>query len=771
MINIEANSWLILLIPGLPLGAALLGYVLPRSGGAGVSARQPYPIAGWLGIFALLASAALGGLLLNAGGASFSTLWFMLPDAFAAAASQLQVLGAEIPWAFEADSARLVFVLTTSLIGAAVMLYALRERRDDPRAGAFHSTMALFAGAMLLFLTADTLLIIYLAWELMGVCSYLLIAHPGTAEARRAARQAFWATRATDFGLLFAVIIMHTRFGWTTLSSVDLAALVSSYAEAGMNVPTENYAWLGVVILLVLLAVAGKSGLWPFSFWLADAMVAPAPVSALLHSATMVAAGPYLLIRFHGLFAASQPAMLAAVFIGGLSLVFGGLMALCSREPKRILAYSTVSSLGLVVMSVGVFAEEAGYYHLLAHGWFKAPLFLAVGYLAVVGAGHRPAQGRSETGPYSPPSLNQLAGSGRRSPLVFATLMLAGLSLIGIYPLAGALGKDQILHALLTRGGVVLPDGPRLGEVFQQASVGWTVGAALVIVSIIITAAYITRLIGVLCWGKQREQSPESEVRSPESDHSPESGASWRVPLICGLSLAAASIAMSPIYFLWYKGEFTAPGLAWKWGSEFSGVGLLLLLGGTLLIAATAGLVFALRVLRDEGSAGVPGGESFSIAHAGRLAPVVVFFRNGMYLRETFQALFGKTGEFLALLGPSGCGKTTIVRVIAGFERLFWLVRSCKSQTNVIDRLVGLAISTMAFNELRIAIIESQLDEATCTALLQVMDRQLTAPGWELQIEGERIIFLDVIQSCFTDDGHGDGRLDAGKFSQLGFGL
>ena len=133
--------------------------------------------------------------------------------------------------------------------------------------------------------------------------------------------------------------------------------------------------------ILILLGCLGKAAQLPLSFWLPDAMVAPAPVSALLHAATMVAAGPFLLIRTHILFAATDMALIAPVLLGGVTLVLGGLMALCADEPKRVLAYSTVSQLGLVIMSVGALAEEAGLYHLLSHAWFKAALFLGVGYL------------------------------------------------------------------------------------------------------------------------------------------------------------------------------------------------------------------------------------------------------------------------------------------------------------------------------------------------------------------------------------------------------
>jgi NADH-quinone oxidoreductase subunit L len=306
----------------IPLLAAVLGYVLALTQGKGAARLNA-----WLGSLALAASAAVAaGLVLQLDEIQFtihySRPWLTMLD------------GVELPIAFHSGHAQLLFALTTALIGFVVLVFAARERRDDPRAAVFFATLTLFAGSMLLFLTADTLLIIYIAWELMGVCSYLLIAHPATKEAWRAARQAFWATRATDFGLLFAVIILMTRYGglgWGTLSAIDVHALLAGMQSAG----GDEYAWLGAVALLVLLAVLGKAAQFPLCFWLSDAMVAPAPVSALLHAATMVAAGPFLLIRFYGFFGTSEVALLTATLLGAFTLFVGALRGSRLFPPPR----------------------------------------------------------------------------------------------------------------------------------------------------------------------------------------------------------------------------------------------------------------------------------------------------------------------------------------------------------------------------------------------------------------------------------------------------
>lgn len=609
---------LLVLVPVIPLLAAVLGYVLALTRGKGAARLNA-----WLGGLALAASAAVAAwLILQLDEIQFavqySRPWLTLLD------------GTELPIAFHSGHAQLLFALTTALIGFVVLVFAARERRDDPRAAVFFATLTLFAGSMLLFLTADTLLIIYIAWELMGVCSYLLIAHPATKEAWRAARQAFWATRATDFGLLFAVIILMTRYGglgWGTLSAIDVHGLLS-----GVQNPDAEYGWLGAVALLVLLAVLGKAAQFPLSFWLADAMVAPAPVSALLHAATMVAAGPFLLIRFYGFFGTSEVALLSATLLGAFTLFVGAAMALCAEDPKRVLAYSTVSHLGLVILAMGVLSEEAGYFHLQAHAWFKAALFLGVGYLVAVQAGKR-----------HDATLASLAGSAQRHPLVlWGVLVPAGLSLAGLYPLAGALGKEQVLAGLLTRYSSEPAAGYLLGKAFPLAAAGWHIAAVLVILSLPLTAAYIVRLVGILGWGKPVLE-PAQPTDNDEKTQAARRG--WGLPLVLTAVMAVmGSVVLAVLYFTWYAtpAGFKPSAAEWKWAAE-----------GSLLLAVCAGLgwlaflvagwlTWYLRVANPAAGD--------RVFREGGLAFLATFLRNGMYLRELFQLIVGGLGGFISML-------------------------------------------------------------------------------------------------------------------------
>ena len=640
----------LLLIPVLPFCAALAGYLLQR--------RVPARYLAWLGALSLGLSAVLGLnliLLLQQGvlkgSATFSRPWFILPDGAVYYMSRGSQQGLPVPFTLDAGLAQLLFVAVTGLVAAGVVLYAARERMGDERAGVFHATLTLFAGSMLLFLCSDTLLVLYIAWELMGVCSYLLIGYRGTSEARRAARQAFWTTRATDFGLLFAVLAMMMRFKWAAVSDIDVAAALNNAVSNQLD-PVPLISVLGFVALLLLLACIGKAAQLPLSFWLPDAMVAPAPVSALLHAATMVAAGPFLLIQLAGLFQPvalpgqeqvmllGQLPLILAVLAGGLTLVLGGCMALVATEPKRVLAYSTVSQLGLVVMSVGALAEEAGLYHLVGHALFKASLFLAVGYAVIAAA----RAGSSDAKEAHGETLQQLAGSVRGA-LPRWTLLLAGLSLAGVAPLAGALGKEQVLYALIHRAASEPRPGFMLGSLIQLSTGAWAVGLVLFLLALPITAAYITRLVGMLCFAGEAAAPPGQ--RSAAAAGSPPAERGWALPLWLAFVLALLGSAGWGLGYIWFSSAFSK-GAAWKWGAMLSGEGLAGLLASQLLVWGGIGLSWYLHVARPSAAE--------QLLQRRWLKPLAGFFANGMYLRELFTTLVGRTGELLAIL----CGMAEI---------------------------------------------------------------------------------------------------------------
>jgi len=624
------KSTLLLAIVLAPLAAAALGFLLRRSAPR---------LCAWLGLVSLLASLGSAAALFTTGGAAWRIPWINLLTPSEHGDVTPLISKFSIPLAFSAHPFQLLFALTTALIGAAVVLFAMRERREDPNQGQFFATLTLFAGSMLLFLVSDTLLVTYFAWELMGLCSYLLIAHPGTDLARRAARRAFWTTRATDFGLLFAVIILLAVFGCATLSDVQPAMWFQS-AITQDQPTTVISAWLGTVALLTLAAVIGKAAQLPLSFWLPGAMVAPSPVSAMLHAATMVAAGPYLLIRLHQLFfvadgamvEGSQAGLVAATLIGSATMLLGGVMALCASDPKRILAYSTVSHLGLVVLATGVLAQGAGYFHLLSHAYFKAALFLAVGYVAYTAAAHHAD---------APPQLKDLRGAAG-NPLARWTLFLGGLSLAGLAGSGGFFGKEQVLSALVSQAHTTFPLGESfaLGRQFPLAAAAWHLAAVLAFIAVPITAAYITRLVAVLTWGKPLSASAFADDSQAESGPAPRQSG-WSAGLAAALLLAAIGCIGAPLALNWYKSLFSGAGFGLEWAGA-PGVSWPSLAGIALTLLGI-GLGWYYSVGRPALGAKLVEGDS-------TLAGFIRFFDRGMYLEDFWAALCGRFGLFGAVI-------------------------------------------------------------------------------------------------------------------------
>lgn len=636
------------LIALLPLLAALAGLLLRR---------LPPVLHAGLGIAALAGSAACA-LAVNAGfsaevqRAGWSIPWINGIE------MPMRVIPS-IPLALRADYTQLLFVLTTCLIGIAVLLYAIRERRGDPQAAQFHALLTFFCGSMLLFLVSDTLILLYIAWELMGLAGYLLIRHRGTPEANRAARQAFWTTRATDFGLLFAIFIFmfgFSRYGvnMVLLSQVNISQLIghvntnvmqavsqgSMTQEAGIALlqPEFSYivSWMGAAAVLVLLAVVGKAALLPLSFWLPDAMVAPAPVSALLHSATLVAAGPLLASQIlfgrtimsvdaYGQVHLNDLALACAVAIGGLTLLIGAACACFQRQPKRLLAWSTVSQLGLCILGSGVLAVEAARFQLLSHAWFKAALFLGVGILAAVWHERRAAAAGNLHGDVEP-ELHDLAGSARAHPLLYwLGLAPAALSLAGFVGLAGFYGKEQILNALLHRSSQQLDDR-LLSAAMPGMPPYWQAGAWMLLISMPFTAAYCGRLLA----GLNRRVASDGTEAEPAA-----APGGWGLPTAVTVVLAlVGSLGLSAFWFS-FRTYFEGRHNQLAWAADFEPL--------------TAGI--ALALVLAGGFAGIRGAQGNLLrAGSGFLEGLSAFLREGLYLKQIFTGIIGGFGEFLAIL-------------------------------------------------------------------------------------------------------------------------
>lgn len=325
---------------------------------------------------------------------------------------------------FRLDSVSLIFVFIITFVGALIHLYSVKFMWNDEGFVRFFSFMNLFVGLMLILVLADNLLFLYLGWEGVGLCSYLLIGYwYKDAKNGYAARKAFIVTRIGDASLAVSFYILFMTFGTLNIQEILIAAPDVWNVGTGMAVATA---------LLLLGGAVGKSAQLPLQTWLPDAMAAPSPVSALLHAATMVTAGVYLIARTHVLFELAPAAQNVVAIVGAATLIIAGISALYQTDIKRVLAYSTVSQIGYMFLALGVGAWSAAVFHFMIHAFFKALLFLGAG--AVIWVLH------------DEHNMFKMGGLWKKLPVVFWTFLIASASLSAL-PLvtAGYFSKDKII--------------------------------------------------------------------------------------------------------------------------------------------------------------------------------------------------------------------------------------------------------------------------------------------------------------------------------------
>lgn len=369
-----------------------------------------------------------------------------------------------VDFGLQLDQLSMCFVLLITGVGSLIHIYSIGYMADDPGRRRFFAYLNLFVAAMLLLVLADNYLGLYLGWEGVGLASYLLIGfwyHKPSAAT--AAKKAFVVNRVGDVGLAVAMMVMFAVFGTISFSGVFTAA---SGAGGGA---------LTAIGLLLLLAACGKSAQVPLQSWLGDAMEGPTPVSALIHAATMVTAGVYLIVRSNPVFNVAPNAQVGVVIVGAVTLVFGAVIGCAKDDIKKALAASTMSQIGYMVLAAGL--GPAGYafaiLHLLTHGFFKAGLFL--------GAGSVMHAMNDEV------NMRRYGGLRAVLPITYLTFGLGYLSIIGVPPLAGFFSKDAIIEAAFAAGGA---NGVILG------------GAALLGAGI--TAFYMTRVMLMTFFGEKR---------------------------------------------------------------------------------------------------------------------------------------------------------------------------------------------------------------------------------------------------------------------------
>jgi NADH-quinone oxidoreductase subunit L len=381
--------------------------------------------------------------------------------------SWIPVGGLQVDFGLQIDQLSMCFVLLISGVGSLIHIYSIGYMAEDPDRRRFFGYLNLFLASMLLLVVADNYVVLYVGWEGVGLASYLLIGfwyHKPSAAT--AAKKAFVMNRVGDAGLALGMFLMFSTFG--TLSYAG----VSAGANAAGPGKTSALTAMG---LLLLLGACAKSAQVPLQAWLGDAMEGPTPVSALIHAATMVTAGVYLIVRSNPLYNLAPDAQLAVVIVGALTLLFGAIIGCAKDDIKRALAASTISQIGYMVLAAGL--GPAGYafaiMHLLTHGFFKAGLFLGSG--AVIHAMHEEQD------------MRRYGALRAALPVTFATFGLGYLAIIGVPPFAGFFSKDKIIEAALSTGDT---RGYALG------------GAALLGAGI--TAFYMTRVMLMTFFGEKR---------------------------------------------------------------------------------------------------------------------------------------------------------------------------------------------------------------------------------------------------------------------------
>ncbi|HEX6305548.1 MAG TPA: NADH-quinone oxidoreductase subunit L, partial [Anaerolineales bacterium] len=362
----------------------------------------------------------------------------------------------QLRWAFQVDTLSVTMMLVVAGVGTLIHVYAIGYMYEDVRINGdpgryrrFFVFFNLFIVAMMTLVSADNYLMMFVGWEGVGLCSYLLIGfwfekgENGIGNAL-AAQKAFVTNRVGDFGLLIALFAMFWAFG--TLSFNEVFEMAPQVAEAMPGV-------ILLITLFMLVGVTGKSAQLPLYVWLPDAMAGPTPVSALIHAATMVTAGVYLIARSHALYSLVPVAQNTVALVGGLTALFAATIAVGQFDIKRVLAYSTISQLGFMVAAVGMGAFVAGMFHLVTHAFFKALLFLSAGsVIQGIEHGHHHVEKhghgkdkRKDGAHFDPNDMRVMGGLRKRMKTTYAVYMVGGLTLAGIPPLAAFFSKDEIL--------------------------------------------------------------------------------------------------------------------------------------------------------------------------------------------------------------------------------------------------------------------------------------------------------------------------------------
>jgi NADH-quinone oxidoreductase subunit L len=457
-----------ILVPLIPL-LPLLGFAFTGLFGRSMNQRSSHVISvGAVVLSWIAASIVAAGSLAHAFGIGEGLdvpLWTWIP-----------ATGFTAGMGFFVDALTGCLLIVVTTIGMLVHFYSIGYMAHDEGKWRFFAYLNLFMFSMLILVLASDFLVLFAGWELVGLCSYLLIGfwYPRRSAAE-AAKKAFLVNRVGDMG--FALGIMAI---WTQLGTLNMQEVFGKVAEGAISNPA-----ISIIALLLLCGAVGKSAQFPLHVWLPDAMEGPTPVSALIHAATMVNAGVYMIARCNPIFGAAPDVMVVVAAIGIFTAILAASIAFTQTDIKRVLAYSTLSQLGYMFASLGVGAWIAAIFHLMSHGFFKGLLFLGSGSVIHAVDGEQ--------------DMRRMGGLARKIPITYVTMLIGSIAIAGLPPLAGFFSKDEMLDVEF-----------RFGFLWV-----WAIGFAVAGM----TAFYMFRLMGLTFWGKSRI-SPEVEHHVHESPHS-----------------------------------------------------------------------------------------------------------------------------------------------------------------------------------------------------------------------------------------------------------
>ncbi|MFJ8060843.1 NADH-quinone oxidoreductase subunit L [Streptomyces sp. NPDC096142] len=592
------TTTLAVLVPLLPFLGAAAGLLLGRTAPGFV---RPLAVLPSLAALALAAVVAV-----RQGG-----------DAAVDAATELTPTGSvPVELALHIDGFAALVAVLVAFVATCVQIYSTGYLRDDPRYPSYAALVSLFTSAMLLVVYSGDLIVLLVGWEVMGICSYFLVGHYWeTPEARAASGKAFLVTKLGDVPFLIGLFALATDAG-----SFRITKVLDTVAHGGLHHPT-------LIALLLLAGVAGKSAQFPLHTWLPDAMAGPTPVSALIHAATMVAAGVYFVARLLPVFEASSAAMVVLAVMAAVTMAGSGLAALAQDDIKRVLAYSTIGQLGYMTGALAVGDRDAAVFHLLSHGAFKALLFLAAG--VVIHA----------TGTNSLAAMSRMGGVRARVPDAFWTMTVALLALAAIPPFSGFFSKESVLGAA---------EHAATGDTAHiPGAAGWIVLVAGLLAALL-TAGYATRLWLLAFHGKG--------VEAPDHGRQPVTmNAVLWVLAVPSLALGGLAYRVLPD---WFDGRDLTPTLTTSvLGTGVALVGVVVTYGAWRQTTAfAAGAPLGAVAAHPEGDAGLVEAEAIAShtpaygdvasapdpADPGRLllGPLHRHAANGFHLDAVYGALF-----------------------------------------------------------------------------------------------------------------------------------